>query len=410
MDSPISNNRMHKGQHSRDKAIEVDASGDLVLDISHETLSTQSAHQYRVTLSSLRAQSKYFANLLTGRFGESEQIAKRHASLTEKFGSPSKAPTIELPVVAIKDLGRISTVKSIEALCQDLLLILHNKETAGVPPVANLANLAIVADRFDALDAVRRYVQRKKTFRAIDSKTTPKAEQALSEEKTRQRLLASVLLDYAPWVDKYSGRMVIKGWVGKEVDEHAALWWDLPTRLEEELAVRREYILETIQSTLSRFFALYTTRERQCRLGYDSSAACDSYQLGEMVRFFARIGTLRIQNTVFDTSDPPEPYAGDIFALIESMRQVSEYQIDRNHTHCGFRTKLLPILDVITDALQHTGICAECWWQSRMDYAWLDAKRPLIWKRQTYRSRGLGHPDIHAQVRSLFMASEHEWA
>ncbi|EME85519.1 uncharacterized protein MYCFIDRAFT_98467, partial [Pseudocercospora fijiensis CIRAD86] len=299
---------------------------------------------YRVKISNLRTHSHYFASLLTGRFGESEKIAQEHAQLNEKYGSIAKAPTAELPVVYIKDIGRISAVKSIEALCLDLLIILHSRDISGIPPVANLANLAIVADRFDALDAVRKYVSRKKIFRTIDSKTTHKADQSPSEEKVRQRLLASLLLDYPPWVEKYSMRLITKGWVGKEADEDAALWWDLPRGLEEELATRREYILDTIQSTLARFFALYSSRERQCRMGYDSSAACDSYQLGEMVRFFARIGTLRVQGTIFDTAEPPAPYAGDIFALIESMRQVSEYQIDKFHSHCGFRTRLLPIL------------------------------------------------------------------
>ncbi|KAF7186426.1 hypothetical protein HII31_12222 [Pseudocercospora fuligena] len=408
MDSPMSVN--HGDDHDSGMVTNIDSAGDLVLDISHETASTKSTHQYRVKLSSLRTNSHYFASLLAGRFGEGEKIAQEQAQLNEKYGSVAKAPTTELPVVHIKDVGRISAVKSIEALCLDLLVVLHGKDTSGIPPVANLANLAIVADRFDALDAVRKYVQRKKIFRTIDSKTTPKADQSLSEEKVRQRLLASLLLDYPPWVEKYSMRLVTKGWVGKEADENTALWWDLPSRLEEELAIRREYILDTIQSTLARFFALYTSRERQCRLGYDSSAACDSYQLGEMVRFFARIGTLRIQGTVFDTAEPPEPYAGDIFALIESMRQVSEYQIDKFHSHCGFRTRLLPILDVVTDALQYTGICADCWSQNRVEHAWTDAKRPLLWKRQSYRTRGLGHKEHHAQIKALFMASEREWA
>lgn len=388
----------------------VDAQGDLVLRIEHDTSQTTLAHSFRVSKSSLKQSSKYFAGLLDGRFGESEEIEQKQSALRKRYGTFADVPASELPVIHIKDIGRISTIKSIEPLCADFLAILHGKETAPAPPVANLANLAIVGDRFDALNTMREYFRRKKTVRALDGKTTPKVEQALTEEKVRQRLLVAVLLDYPPWMREYSTRIIVRGWIGRESTESAALWWDLPSRLEEELVVRREYILDAVQSTLGNFVKLYTSRARQCRLGYDSSAACDAFQLGEMMRFLSRIGAVRLQGTLLDTAEPPEPYTGDLHALIDSLRQVPEYQVDKNHTHCGIRTRLIPILDVISEALNNIGICAECWSQNRFDHAWMDAKRPLLWRRQTYKTRGLGHVESHMHVRSLFMATEREWS
>lgn len=387
--------------------VELDSQGDVVLNVRHESAD----HHFRASTTSLKANSKYFAGLLQGRFGESDRIEKSHAELKSKYGSPAKSPAVELPIIHIEDIGRISAVRSIEPLCMDFFHILHGKEPqTTLPPVANLANLAVVADRFDALDAVCAYVRRRKIPRAIDGKTTAKAESNLSEEKVRQRVLVAVLLDYGPWLEKYSARMITRGWVGRESDESAALWWDLPSRLEEELALRRDCILDTFQSLQAYFLRLYTSRERQCKLGYDSSAQCDSFQLGEMIRFFTRSGTLQLQGTILDAAEPPVPYEGDIFNLIDLLRQAPEYQIDRNHSHCGIRTRLIPLLGLIKESLCCVGICSECWSQNRLEHAWMDGKPPLTWKKETHRLRISGHKELHANVKALFTATDRDWA
>lgn len=43
----------------------------------------------------------------------------------------------------------------------------------------------------------------------------------------------------------------------------------------------------------------------------------------------------------------PEAYMGDVDALIGILRQCPSYQIDKNHTHCGLRSKILPCLDYV---------------------------------------------------------------
>jgi hypothetical protein len=195
------------------------------------------------------------------------------------------------------------------------------------------------------------------------------------------------------------------------------------------MIARREYILETINSLQAHFLKLYTSGERQCKLGYDSSIQCDSFQLGEMVRFFIRLGTLRLQGTIYD-NEPPPLYNGDIDRLLESLRQCSSYQIDRNHAHCGLRARLLPLVDHIQNLLCldagsiDIGICANCWDNARAQYAWSQAKRPLMWSRsrlssaskapispQRQKERRISNSCLnrHLVVRDMYMAVERDW-
>ncbi len=390
--------------------IEIASHGDLVLRIEHTINESTISKAFRVDSQVLRTHSKYFASLLQpGRFSEADTVEDKHKSLREQYRDLAAAPAAELPTLSIEDVGRIS-VKSLGPLLADFFHVLHGMNIQNPPPIANLANIAIVADRFDALEMVKTYVQRKKTFRTLEGKTTAKQDQALSEEKVRQRLLVGLLLDDSSWVDKYSFRIMSKGWVGKDVPISAALWWDLPSRIEEELAYRRDCVLETVQSLLSHFLTLYTSRERQCKLGYDSSPQCDSFQLGEMMRFFVRTGTLQLRGTIIDTEEPPESYAGDLDHLLDTLRQVPEYQIDKFHSHCGIRTKLVPLLDLLQRHLSHAGICIECWQDRRLDYAWLGAKRPLLWKKEDRRLLKYGHGDLHVGTRDLFTATERAWS
>jgi hypothetical protein len=322
-------------------------------------------------------------------------------------------PDAELPTIRIEDLGRISAVKSIRPLLTDFLHILHDQDTQATPPVSNLANLAIVADRFDALEAVRVHVRRKKVIKALDARTQPKQDAGLSEERIRQRLLVGLMLDHPPWVDKYSARLITKGWIGQESDLEDPLWWDLPNRIEEELTLRRDCLLETIQSMQVFFLGQYSSRARQCRLGYDTSPECDSFQFGEMVRFFLRAGTLRLENMIITTGEeqPATSYDGDLHLLLDRLKQIPEYQVDRNHSHCGIRTRLVPFADLIIASMQQIGLCGDCWAEDRHSHAWLSAKRPLKWRRQAdgVNLRAQDHARRHASVREFLMAGDKDW-
>lgn len=392
--------------------LDPDPQGDLVLIISHGQLS----HQYRVSTTKLTSTSSYFSTLLSGRFGESEKVQQAHFGLLKTYTRIADAPKSELPTIKIEDLGRISAVKSIATLCADFLSILHEKSLlSNAPSVAMLANLAIVADRFDALENVKSYMKRKKILQAIDGKTTAKAENVFTEEKLRQRVLVATLLDHPPWMEKYTGRMICKGLVDHhETPGNSALWWDLPSSIEDELAFRRACVLETIQSIPIYFIGLYTGSGRQqCWLGYDNSLQCDSFQLGEMIRFFSRASMISIRGMISGDPDeePPPGFEGDVLNLLDRLKNVSEYQIDRNHSHCGIRTRLIPIVDLLTICLAHVGICGECWSNRRFEHSWMDAKRPLLWKRADTRVPvPHSHEGWHACVRNIFTASTRDWS
>lgn len=412
-------------------------SGDLILDVSQDEGSQQ--YSYRVDSKVLQQNSRYFESLLSERFSEGQKLAAALKELQlSEHTSLEDTPADSLPRISIVNAGRIAISKasSIRNLVADFLRAIHGLDLA-VPnlPVANLANLAVVADRFDGVDCVAKYVQRKKFLQLTEAKAKGRASPALTEERARQKLLIGLLLDHPPWVTRYSKHLIMCDsvqWQPEAVEDHTrALWWDIPNGVEDEMIQRREYILETINSLQAHFLRLYTSGDRQCKLGYDTSLQCDSFQLGEMIRFFTKIDTLRLQGKIYDNTEPTY-YQGDIERLISTLRQTSSYQVDSNHAHCGLRVRLMPLLDILQDHLSLStgnsdiGICGDCWAQHRSEYAWSLAKRPVLWTvprhlqtNRTVATNGAakrqlnGQPGClgrHLAVRDLFMAVEKNWA
>lgn len=419
-----------------DGLLAVASGGDLILDVSQDEGSQQ--FSYRVDSKILQKNSRYFENLLSDRFSEGQKLAAAlkdlklagHAILDD-------TPVERLPRISIVNAGRIAVSKasSIRNLVADFLRAIHGVDLAVPnPPVANIANLAVVADRFDAVECVARYVLKKKFLQLTEAKSKGRASPALTEERARQKLLIGLLLDHSPWVTRYSKHLIMRDsqqWQpGVEEDHTKALWWDIPNGVEDEMIQRREYILETVNSLQAHFLRLYTSGDRQCKLGYDTSLQCDSFQLGEMIRFFTKIDTLRMQGKIYDSTEPT-CYQGDIERLLATLRQTSSYQVDSNHAHCGLRVRLMPLLDLLQDHLSLStgnsdiGICGECWNDHRSEYAWSLAKRPVLWtaprhisttrapatngaaKRQQ-NSPG-GCLSRHLAVRDIFMAVERNW-
>ncbi|KAK1778469.1 hypothetical protein QBC45DRAFT_328246 [Copromyces sp. CBS 386.78] len=205
---------------------------------------------------------------------------------------------------------------------------------------------------------------------------------------------------------------------------YKATWWSLPDVLEDELSYRRSCLLSVLASIPRHFLRLYIVRPpqtrsittssagigasftsnaasalqaaaqgRQCKLGYESSMSCDSYQLGEMIRFLCTKGLFALVDfspMSFDRAinqydggenplakvdaangpgtgvvfGPPKPSFGgragtgldsglggistmEVSHFISILRQCPSYQIDRNHTNCGFRTRILPLLEYV---------------------------------------------------------------
>ncbi|KAF3040164.1 hypothetical protein E8E11_001581 [Didymella keratinophila] len=419
-----------------DDLLVIASSGDLILDVSQEEGSQQ--YSYRVDSKLLQRNSRYFENLLSERFSEGQKLATAIKDLeVAGYTSLAETPVQSLPRIPIVNAGRIAISKasSIRNLVADFLRAIHGLDLAVPnPPVANIANLAVVADRFDAVECVARYVQRKKLLQLTEAKAKGRASPALTEERARQKLLIGLLLDHPPWVTRFSKHLILRDsvqWQPDAVEDHTkALWWDMPNGVEDEMIQRREHILETVNSLQAHFLRLYTSGDRQCKLGYDTSLQCDSFQLGEMIRFFTKIDTLRLQGKIYDTTEPTY-FQGDIERLLSTLRQTSSYQVDSNHAHCGLRVRLMPLLDMLQDHLSLStgnsdiGICGDCWAQHRSEYAWSLAKRSVLWTvprhLQTNRTVATnssakrqvnGHTgclDRHLAVRDLFMAVERNW-
>ncbi|KAH9869996.1 hypothetical protein J1614_006917 [Plenodomus biglobosus] len=408
--------------------------GDLILDVAQEEGGQR--FSYRVDSKVLQEKSRYFENLLSDRFSEGRQLAAALEGLkTDGHANMADVPVEKLPHVSIVNVGRTAVTKaaSLKNLVADFLRALHGLDlNVTRPPVANLANLAVVADRFDAVACLSAYVRKRYNLNALDAKTKGKST-PLTEDRIRQKLFIGLYFDMPLWVTKYSKHLIMRDslqWRPEAEEDHTkALWWDVPNGVEDEMIQRRECILETINSLQAHFLKLYTTGERQCKLGYDTSLQCDSFQLGEMVRFFHKIDTVRLQGKIYDTAEPVY-YLGDIERLLTSFRQCSNYQVDMNHAHCGLRSRLLPLLDLIQNQLNletgslDVGICAECWHNDRAEYAWSLAKRPVMWAytRSMVSGRTAGHArqgnhqrkpsnclSRHVAVRDMYMAVDRDW-
>lgn len=215
----------------------ISAAGDLLLRVKEDD--DEEGFLYRVESTRLRDASSYFEKLLSGSFSEASHVGAHHDRLRNQYSTMADVPLDQLPEVAIVDIGRTSKVSTIKLITADFLRALHDQPLGSgkdAPPITNMANLAIVADRFDALDTFSRFVHRRKYLEMMDAKTKGKAGASLPEERVRQRLLVGTLLDHPPWIKVYSKRLILGGserWKSEAVGETGgALWWDIPAGIE----------------------------------------------------------------------------------------------------------------------------------------------------------------------------------
>ena len=72
----------------------------------------------------------------------------------------------------------------------------------------------------------------------------------------------------------------------------------------------------------------------------------------------------------------PEAYAGDIENIIGLLRQCPNYQIDKNHGHCGLRSRILPSLEYIKDCVDTgVGIKIARWRSDRVGQTWVAERK-----------------------------------
>ncbi|ESZ99398.1 hypothetical protein SBOR_0160 [Sclerotinia borealis F-4128] len=382
------------------KVVDVGSGGDIILEvmfentkactksIPNETIQKLKISKtpfplarvfYRVRLDTLKKHSKYFEHLLgSDKFGEGRAISAKFAELALSSKNPSKLPAEELPRIQITDEDDATRTIGRETVFHDMLKIVHGMDHSSKSiTLLHIVILVVMADRYDCRATIARYI----TGRFSNFRYPPTLDKT-TEEVVRQKILIFYHTNQALRLATATKELIARGssrWSNYEEagSDFVAAWWDLPEDLEAELSYRRSRIIFTISSLQTYFLSLYTSRIRQCKLGYDSSAACDSFQLGEMVKFLTKKNLLSlIPFQAVSPEDPefiwPEAYAGEIEQLVVLLRQCPSYQIDKNHGHCGLRSKLLPALDYIKECLDNgIGIKVKFWKTERSTQTWI---------------------------------------
>ncbi|KZF23937.1 hypothetical protein L228DRAFT_236919 [Xylona heveae TC161] len=409
----------------------VSKDGDIVIEVRDP--STLQFSFFQVDSQCLSRVSPYFETLFhPTKFHEGATLSEARLHLHESHKNSERAAVESLPRVTLEELGHLTSTRPSDRVVADFLRLLHGYDLPDLPKEISAlkyaATLLILADRFQTISTVAPHVQHGKLAQALDRKLKASKTLQFNEERERQKLLIGLMIGHFPLVQRSSKALIINGstmWDPEEEEEQDGeedvdMWWDLPNGLETELRYRRECILRTLNSIQTYFLKQFTSKQRQCRLGYDSSAQCDSFQLGEMVRFFVRIGTLRLQGNIYDHGEGADAHPGNLDRLLESLRQCPSYQIDRNHSHCGLRTLILPILSYLELWISlEAQICARCWKDDRANYSWLSAPPSRTYKFQVSAPRGSRKNKSatsrtpcgtdHGVAKHIFTAETHEW-
>lgn len=125
-----------------------------------------------------------------------------------------------------------------------------------------------------------------------------------------------------------------------------------------------------------------------------------------MIKFFTKKNLLSlIPFQAVSPDDPafiwPEAYTSDIPQLIRLFRECPNYQIDKNHHHCGLRGKLLPALDYIKDCLDNgISIRVKPWKTLRSTQTWIPS--PSIVRTNTKKPFVVGGKAVGDQEQEKF--------
>lgn len=211
---------------------------DLMLKVRDRGTGEQ--HFYLVDASTLRDASPYFSTLLDpNKFAEGIRLDERTKELGKKHAGDNAVPLADLPVVALDDVGQVPPLASTEAVFTLFLCILHSLVVPlPQPDWSSLAMLAIIADRFDALEAVATFVARRGWTKRCFSwdERTPLGTKR--EKLLRQQILVALLFGIAPLLRKQTATLIVADSILWSEDEVAgkidqeALWWDLPQGIE----------------------------------------------------------------------------------------------------------------------------------------------------------------------------------
>ncbi|KAJ0425798.1 hypothetical protein BJY00DRAFT_273736 [Aspergillus carlsbadensis] len=264
-----------------------------------------------------------------------------------------------------------------------------NTEIRGQRP-SSIAKLIELADAYNSTQAV--YDTLKRCNYTLGRPKLPltrftSSVLRLNEERIRQSTFIASFVNDRTILQILTHALIVSGsklWASgiEGPDPDTPKWQYLPDGLEEELYYRRQCVLNTVTDLQAHFLRVFgaveeptvptkpsipsqQTKSYQCRCGLGNSSACDAFHLGQMTRFFAlRTKTIFLGSTLIDPDFNPDMDENedsavaealsdrslpptDITALISSLKQCPDYQIDSNHTACGIRRRFLPSLDCI---------------------------------------------------------------
>ena len=201
----------------------------------------------------------------------------------------------------------------------------------------------------------------------------------------------------------------------------------------EELQTRRDCLLSAIASIPQSLLRPYLSNPRvlpNCRLGYDTSPQCDSFQLGETLRFFVRKGLLSSNLSLLFSPEPAQPitWSGTLTSLIKTMKEMPNRQLNHHHQHCGIRSLLVRLLAGIELLLQRDnelGLCLYCFKQRKpkSGASWYRERHGGMWRGEmnvgsvsAYRFSGRHCEDLpcraeasHKMLWKVFTADDWDW-
>ena len=235
--------------------VEIRATGDVILDASFENTNacTKSIPSdviqklrssktpiastrvfYRVRLDTLKKHSKYFAHLLgSDVFGEGRSIKDHFAGLTKMNLKPTEVLADQLPRIKIVDEDDATRTIGREAVFRDILRIIHGAEHQTKPiTTLYLTVLVVMADRFDCLAPITRYVAG--TFGSFKY---PQTLDKSAEDVLRQKILIFYHTNQAVRLASATKELILRGssqWVeyGDSNSGFTTAWCDLPDGLE----------------------------------------------------------------------------------------------------------------------------------------------------------------------------------
>jgi hypothetical protein len=247
------------------KVVEIRATGDVILDVTFENTAacTKSIPSdallklrttkmpsprifYRVRLDTLKKHSKYFAHLLgSDVFGEGRAVKDVFTQLAEKNLKPSEIEADFLPKIKILDEDDATRTIGREHVFRDMLRIIHGAEHFMKPiSITYLSVLAVLADRFDCLASVSRYV-----IGSFGRFKYPQTLDSSAEEVLRQKILIFYHTSQAPQLAAATRELILRGssrWaVADDSVGVSTAWWDLPDGLEgKSYAVDLHYLTD----------------------------------------------------------------------------------------------------------------------------------------------------------------------